>query len=178
MAFTTAQILNPNDTTVPGLLQHAQNARNLQTALTQFQTALAASDLTAAANAYNAAAGVAPNDPGVMQARSDWQKAQVAAAAVNANFQTQVTAGKTAMQAQRYNDAVTAFTAAQQLNPNDLTVAPLLLQAQNALATCKRRCTNSGRHWLRMTSLGPPPPTTPPQVSLPMIQRWRRPHRT
>ena len=66
------------------------------------------------------------------QAASDLRNAQSTAGA-NANFQAQVTAGKNAMQAQRYKDAVTAFTAAQQLNPNDPTVPLLLQQAQNSL---------------------------------------------
>ena len=133
-AFTAAQQLNPNDPTVPTLLQQAQNSlNNLQTALSQFRTALAAGNLPGATTAYNTAAGLAPNDPAVVQAGSDLQKAQTTAAAGSANFQAQVTAGKNAMQAQRYQDAVTAFTAAQQLNPNDPTVPTLLQQAQNSL---------------------------------------------
>ena len=118
----------------PASCSKRNNARNLQTALAQFRTALTAGNLTGATTAYNAAATLAPNDPGVMQARSDLQNAQsnaaAANAAANANFQAQVTAGKNAMQAQRYIDAVVAFTAAQQLNPNDPTVPTLLQQAQ------------------------------------------------
>ena len=139
-AFTAAQQLNPNDPTVPTLLQQADSLTNLQTALTQFRTALAASDLTGATTAYNTAAGLAPNDPAVVKAGADLKNAQSAAAG-NANFQAQVTAGKNAMQAQRYKDAVTAFTAAQQLNPNDPTVPPLLQQAQTALANLQTALT-------------------------------------
>ena len=132
-AFTAAQQLNPNDPTVPTLLQQAQNSlNNLQTALSQFQTALASGNLPGATTAYNTAAGLAPNDPAVVKAGSDLKNAQSNATS-NANFQAQVTAGKNALQAQRYKDAVTAFTAAQQLNPNDPTVPQLLKQAQNSL---------------------------------------------
>ena len=77
-AFTAAQQLNPNDPTVPTLLQQAQNSlNNLQTALSQFRTALALGNFIGATTAYNTAAGLAPNDLAVVQAGLDLKNAQI-----------------------------------------------------------------------------------------------------
>ena len=136
-AFTYARVLNPDDATVPGLLQQAQNARDLQTALKQFRTALAARDLDAANKAYSSATLLAPNNPAVTQAFSDLQQALAAAQTDAAardkqtrDFQARLKDGNDAMLARRYDDAVRAFTTAQILNPNDTTVPGLLQQAQ------------------------------------------------
>src|SRR5262249_46006181 len=111
----------------------------LQKTLAQFSTALQSRDLDAATKAYSAAYSLAPNDPGVMQARVDLQKAQDSALTDAASrdrrardFQARLKDGNDALTAGRHDDALRAFTEARILNPDDVTVADLLIRAQRA----------------------------------------------
>ena len=122
-----------------------QRTIEIQRALTQYQAELTARNLDAADRILRQLALTAANNPLVMQAQQQLQNAQAAAAADDAlrrkrllDSQARIADGQTAMLAQRYDDAVRAFTDARVLNPDDITVPGLLLQAQNARA-CKRR---------------------------------------
>jgi tetratricopeptide (TPR) repeat protein len=156
-AFGEARKIQPTDPEALRLLRNSEKARDevnaalaaqarkreedrqragaVQKLLAQGRSALSKRDLDGAARALDAAAGLAPTDPAVVKARQELQSARTAAAADAekarrmAGYQEVLRAGRAALAARRYDDAVKAFTEAGRLLPNDPTAAALLQEA-------------------------------------------------
>jgi tetratricopeptide (TPR) repeat protein len=149
-AFTEASRLNPDDRTGTDLLRQAEKARadqeqerraeQVRQLLATGQTALGARQFEAAAKALAEAARLAPKDPAVAQALQDLEKTRSAAEADadkkkrRAASQELLKAGREALVARRYDDAVKAFTEARRLLPGDQEAATLLKEAEKARA--------------------------------------------
>lgn len=165
-SFAEAQKLLPGDQTSAGFLKDAQAAKSdaaaavaaaakkraeeiqraaeLQKALTQGRTALAAKDYAAAAKAFDVAAQLSPANPEVQRALADMRKAQdLVKADAEARqkrqiqFQSMLAAGKKALEAKNFDGAVATLAQANALVPDDKVGQDLLRQAQKAQADAR-----------------------------------------
>jgi tetratricopeptide (TPR) repeat protein len=121
-----------------------KRAGDVQKALSTGRTALAAHNLEAAARSFEAATKLAPQDPEVQRAQQELQRAQEVARAENdarqkrnEAYHLQMKAGRDAVSAHRYDDAVRAFAEASRLLPEDRTAQDLLQQSQALQARAK-----------------------------------------
>lgn len=158
-AFSNAQQVLPGDKASSAFLLEAQNekktadaaialatkqraeeakkAADLQKALTQGRAALAANDLTAATKLLNQAKALAPNDADVLRALRDLdqatqrQTAEIAAQKKRlTEFQGYLDAGKIALNAKRYPEALKALSSATTLMPQNKEAQDLFRRAQ------------------------------------------------
>jgi tetratricopeptide (TPR) repeat protein len=157
--FTEAQKVLPGDKASESLLRDAQAARkaaedavataakqraddlkkaaDLQQALSQGRAALAGKDLAAARKWLAQAKALGPNNPEVLKASRDLdqavQRADAEAFAQKQRlqqFQTQLTAGKDALNAKRYPEALKALSSATTLMPENKEAQDLFRSAQ------------------------------------------------
>src|SRR5262249_6419769 len=105
----------------------------------QGRTALAAKRYNDAVKAYGDALKLSPNDAELTKGLADAEKALSAEKTAEADkaakakqLQQHIDAGKTALAARKYDDAIREFNAADKLAPNDRTVDMLLAQATKA----------------------------------------------
>ena len=139
-AFTAAQKVLPGDRTSADLLKDAQKAKtddaariaaaaqqraaaaqravDLKKSLDQGRAALGSGNLDAAGKAFDAAAQLAPKNPDVLRALQDLGQAQKVAQGEaeklkkrQEQYKALVDAGKTALAAKRYDEAVNKFAA-------------------------------------------------------------------
>src|SRR5262249_453348 len=108
--------------------------------LSQGQTAMAAKRYAEAITAYTEALELIPGDAAATKALRAATAAQDAARADaekqkrTADYQAAIKAGRDALAAKRYDDAIKAFADAGRLQPGDPTAAALLKDAQKAKA--------------------------------------------
>lgn len=114
-----------------------KKAADLKTALTQGRTALAAKDFAGAEKLLNQAKALNPNDADVKQALRDLDLARQSAAAEVAaqkqrqvQFDTQLAAGKAALGAKKYAEALKALSSATGLMPDNKEAQDLYRRAQ------------------------------------------------
>jgi tetratricopeptide (TPR) repeat protein len=150
--FNDAKLLIPDNATVAPLIAQAQKGLDSEagktgefnTLVKQGQAALKAGKYADAVKAFTAAQKLMPGNmtvpPLLQQAQNALDAERIAQAKQKAaeakkldDFNTHMQQGQAALKAGKYADAVKAFTAARQLFPNNMTVPPLLQQAQNAL---------------------------------------------
>ena len=147
-SFQQALQLMPKDAQATQLLAQAQQAIDTGTktqaqfkqAMDAGQTAMATKKYLAAVIAFNEALKLQPTDATAKQSLAQAQQALIEfnnQAAVTANYQKAMTAGKSHMSFKRYPDAVKAFNDALKLVPNDPQATQALQQAQQALDTMK-----------------------------------------
>jgi tetratricopeptide (TPR) repeat protein len=118
-------------------IEEKKRADDVQKALAQGRTALAGRDLDAAAKAFAQAEKLSPDNAEVQRAFKDLAQAQKLAATEaqaqkkrQEDYQKLIDAGKQALAAKHYPDAVKAFSGAVALLPQDKAGNELLLQAQ------------------------------------------------
>jgi tetratricopeptide (TPR) repeat protein len=158
MAFNEALKLFPDDLVAAAFVAEAQRVRNTAAALqiaqaqliqrevyrgvdaaaalTQGRFALANGNLASAAQAFNYAFLLAPNDPAVIQARLDLQAAQNQVLAQQ-GYQQFLQNGRQALRDKRYNDAVNAYTQALNIAPFDQATQDLLREAKRLRAEAR-----------------------------------------
>ena len=158
-AFGDAQKLLPGDKASKDYLQEAQNAKKaaedaivlaakmraeekrkameLQTALTQGRSALAANDLALAEKLFLQAKAINPKDQDVLRSLKDLEQAvqrktaeEAALKKRDAEFKSLLDVGKAALAKKDYAAALKAFSSATTLNPQDKTAQSLFRQAQ------------------------------------------------
>ncbi len=119
-------------------LEEAQRTQ-LQTALSDFRTALAKRDLDAASKALATANMMAPTNPDIVKAQQDFLEAQKLVLGEDAarkkqmdDAQAKVREGNEMLALGRYDDAIKAYMIARTLNPADLTIAALIQKAEKA----------------------------------------------
>lgn len=152
--FTEAQKLFPGDRMSADFLKQAEKARDdeaaalraqnrlleeelvrvteLRKLLAQGRLALRAGDLINADRAFEEAARLGPNDPGVLAARRELNTVRLeidARRKLLAEHQALLKVGYDALQAKRYDDAIKSLTAARQLVPDDKAGRDLLAAA-------------------------------------------------
>jgi tetratricopeptide (TPR) repeat protein/TolB-like protein len=157
-AFTEAKNLAPDNVDALAGLSKAQHAREsalvidkkkdpeppktnkLKETLDQGRLALSKKDFTAAGKALDAASQLAPTDPDVLKFKKDLQTARDTSADADAlkkkqaQYEALLKSGRDALTAKKYDDAITAFTDAGKLLPNEKDAVALLKQAQQAKA--------------------------------------------
>ncbi len=131
----------------------AQRAVNVQKAVAAGRTALAAGNMQGAADAFAAAAKLAPQDPTIAAAQNDLRKAQQARAEAQAaaqaaalkqkqadaqraeQVQRSLTAGRAALKAGQFDAATKSFAEAQKLAPQDPGVGAAFRELDQARQT-------------------------------------------
>jgi tetratricopeptide (TPR) repeat protein len=115
-----------------------QRAAQVKQLLTAGRNALNARQFDAAAKAFTDASKLAPTDPAVVKALQDLDQARRAAVAEadlknrQANYQAAMNAGRQALTAKRFDDAVRSFTDAAKLQPGDPAAAAMLKEVDKA----------------------------------------------
>lgn len=182
-AFTSAQSILPGDKTSQNELQEAQKARTeaanaaalavkkkieekqrateVSKAIGDGRAALAAKNLDAAAKSFGSAAALAPKDPAVLRALEDLRQAQKTAQAEaetqqkrQAQYQTLLNAGKSALAAKKYDEAIKAFADARALVPDDRAGQDLLQQAHKAREDARLAGERAGQAKLQQERAG------------------------
>jgi tetratricopeptide (TPR) repeat protein len=144
-AFNDAGKLLPDDKAWKDLLKQAEDGKKkkgqeeeLQQLVSSAEADIKAGKLDAAAKALADAKKIDPKDPGVVKASQDLDAALTAAKDDTAKKQRQadyekaIKAGREALTAKKYADAIKAFTEAGKVMPGDKDAATLLKQAQQA----------------------------------------------
>jgi tetratricopeptide (TPR) repeat protein len=169
--FSEAQKIWPGDKTSQHYLQDAQSAQkaaedavaaaakqraedmkkasDLQKALTQGRVALAAKDFAGAGKLLAQAKALNPSDPEVLKALQDFdqavQRADAEALAQKQRvqqFQTQLAAGKDALNSKRYAEALKALSSATTLMPDSKEAQDLFRRAQTEARLAEEAAAN------------------------------------
>jgi tetratricopeptide (TPR) repeat protein len=146
-SFKDAGKLLPDDRAWQDLLKQAEDAKRkkgeeeeLQQLVSAAEADIKAGKLDDAAKAIANAKKIDPKDTGVVKAAQDLETARAALANDTAKKQRQadyekaMKAGRDAMTAKKYDDAIRDFTDAAKLMPGDKDAGALLKQAQQAKA--------------------------------------------
>lgn len=160
-ALNEAVKINPTDPTARAVLKEAENARGaadlaqrkkdeeqraerVRQLLASGRAALNGKQFDAASKAFGDAAKLAPTDPAVAKALQDLDQARRAAASADAEqtkrlqiYQQNMTAGKQALAARRYDDAAKWFTEAGKIQPGNPEVAAMLQEVEKGRAAAR-----------------------------------------
>jgi tetratricopeptide (TPR) repeat protein len=155
-AFIDALKLRPGDTEVVNGLVEARTARataahakkenkpqeEVQRLLAQGREAMASKQYAAALRAFDSACQVAPRDAEATKGRTEAQDALERDETEKkklADYQLHMKAGQVAMMAQRYQDAIREYLAAQQVIPGDFAAVLAQRQAENLIAAVQNQ---------------------------------------
>jgi colicin import membrane protein len=125
------------------MTDEATTKKQIQKYLGDFQSALKAGQLDQAGKALVDAKKLAPDDPAVIQGAKDLESARAMIAKETlqkqkmADYQKALAAGRDALAAKKYDEAIKDFTQAGTLMPGDKDAAALLKQAEKAKADAK-----------------------------------------
>ncbi len=146
-AFNDAGKLLPDDKAWKDLVKLAEDAKKkkgqeeeLQQLVSAAEADIKAGKLEAAAKAIADAKKIDPKDPGVVKASHDLETALATAKndaekkQRQADYEKAIKAGRDALAAKKYTEAIKAFTDAGKVMPGDKDAAALLKQAQQAQA--------------------------------------------